>query len=246
MATTLAAPRQEDGGPVASPSRRWRRTSLIRDHLAGRRDGRRGLPLVRRSSDAASVEPPGHLLVIWSDAEHRIDLRFRELLTQTSADRVEHAAAGPRLETLQARIAEFQQRLAALMAAGPATGRRMGEAELPESLVLRRRANEFERKARYLRKEITESRNGLVALEVRQLELAERIDVALDAAQSDGRALATTAERRVAAYLKGAGRTHPDPSALIAAAPTLSWRPPTWLEFAGTHDLIDSLRGNDR
>lgn len=244
MATTLASPRQ-DVAPAAPPARR-RRVSPIRDHWAGRRDGRRGLPLVRPNADGAVVEPPGHLLSIWTHAEHRIDLRFRELVTQTSQDRVEHAAAAPRRQLLQLRISEYEKRLAAHLAAGPETARRMGEADLPDSLITRRRANEFERRSRYLRKVITESRQELTALEVRQLELAERLDVALDAAQSDGRGLVTQAERRVAAYLKGAGRTHPDPSALIAAAPDLRMKQPTWLAFATAEDLINSLRGNDR
>jgi hypothetical protein len=117
----------------------------------------------------------------------------------------------------------------------------MGEKNLPESHVTRRRAAELERRKQYLRKGITEARSQLVALETRQLYLEASIQVALSAALGDANVIGAQADRRVTSYLRGACRTHPDPHAVAAASGDLRRPTPAWLSLASAHDLISTV-----
>lgn len=235
------------GHRSADPPRRPRAVSLVStDRWAGWRDGRRGLPQVRGSTDGPRIEPSGHLLSTWAAASQRIDTRFRELLAQTADDRVELAGSRPRRAVLRLRVEEHERRLAVLREQGPDPDRRMGEAALPDSQVQRRRRAEFARQLRRLRKQVTEARNELADLESRQLHLAARIEVSLDAAQGDARVLTVNGDRRVASYLKGACRTHPDPSAIVAASAALRRPDPDWMSVTNAHDLMNLLNGGTR
>lgn len=235
---TTPTPTQASAGPA--PRARRRRVAF-RDFWSGWVDGRRGLPVVSTDAGRVSLVPTGHMLAAWALAGQGMDDRYRALVSQTADDRVEHASAEPRRNALGVRIEEYSDRLAQLVETGPARERRMGEKNLPESHVTRRRAVELERRTRHLRAEITEARGELVALETRQLHVEARIQVALSAALGDANVIGAQADRRVASYLKGACRTHPDPQAVAAASADLRRPEPEWLELASAHDLMSTV-----
>ena len=238
--TTTAPParRRASAGPAPRPKRR---RVALRDFWSGWVDGRRGLPVVNAASGQLALVPTGHMLAAWALAGQQIDDSYSALISLTADDRVEYASAEPRRNALLVRVEEYSDRLAQLVETGPARERRMGEKNLPESHVTRRRAGELERRKRYLRKEITEARNELVALETRQLHVEARIQVALSAALGDAKVIGTQADRRVASYLTGACRTHPDPQTVAAASANLRRPEPAWLSLASAQDLISTV-----
>jgi hypothetical protein len=232
------------GAPMRAPSAPPRPSSgarrrFLRDRFSGVLDGRRGLPAVAvPHAGLPTVVPTGHLLAIWSLAAQQLDDRHRAMMAQTADDRVELASAPPRREYLEQRIRDYSARLDQNLAAGPARERRMGEQDLTAEHVARRRRNEQERRIRHLRKEITQARTDLVALETRQLQLAARIETALAVAQGDAQAIGSRADRRVASYLKGACRTHPDAHLVVAASAALRRPEPEWTRLHTAQDLI--------
>jgi hypothetical protein len=213
----------------------------FRDFWSGWVDGRRGLPVVTANTRGPVLIPTGHMLAAWALSGQRMDDRYRALVSQTADDRVEYASAEPRRNALTVRIEEYSDRLVQLVEAGPTRERRLGEQNLPDSHVTRRRAGELERRKRHLRKEITEARNELVALETRQLHVEARIQVALSAALGDANVIGAQADRRVASYLKGACRTHPDPQTVAAASADLRRPEPAWLNLASAQDLMSTV-----
>lgn len=238
--TTIATstPTRTPAGPAPRPKRR---RVALRDFWSGWVDGRRGLPVVTVEGGRLLLVPTGHMLAAWALAGQRTDDRYRALVSQTADDRVEYAAAEPRRKALGVRTGEYSDRLEQLIETGPVRERRIGEKRLPESHVTRRRAGELERRKRDLRKVITEARNELVALETRRLHVEARIQVALSAARGDANVIGAQADRRIAGYLKGACRTHPDPQTVAAASADLRRPEPAWLSLASAHDLISTV-----
>ena len=218
-----------------------RRTSVLRDSWAGWVDGRVGLPVVTADGAHLTLVPTGHMLSAWALSVQGIDDRYRALVAETAEDRVEYATAEPRRKALRYRLLEVAEELSRLEATDPATDRRLGEDHLPESHVVRRRATELERRRRRLRREISEARDELVVLETRQLHVEARIQVALSAALGDAKVIGAQADRRVANYLKGACRTHPDPQAVATASADLRRPEPAWLSLASAQDLISTV-----
>jgi hypothetical protein len=209
------------------------------DFLAGWREGRRGLPvLVRADSGKVTMVPTGQLLSTWAGADARVHDVYRKLIARTGDARVELASIEPSRELLNGRIDDLGAQLRHALAAGPGTDRRMGEDNLPESLVVRRRAQEHDRRIGYLRRTISEARNSLQALDSREKQLHESVRVALDAARAQARLILADADCRVAGYLKGACRTHPDPQGLAGAPAELRRPEPRWLTAARPEDLI--------
>lgn len=249
MTSLMSAPRSHtdaDPGPRRASSRV--RRLFLRDYRAGWLDGRRGLPIITSAPapERPEIVPSGHLLGTWALAGQRMDQRWRALVAQTADDRVEHASTDPRRQALTNRLADDRARLAQLQETGPAAIRRMGESALPESQVTRRRERELERRLRQQRREIRASLDELAGLETRQLALAARLEVALTAAQGDAAVIGADADRRVASYLKGACRTHPDPQSVVAATAVLRRADPDWMGLQSAHDLISTVKGNDQ
>lgn len=216
-----------------------------REHLAGWRDGRRGMPVLGSDGDGVELVQTAHMLSVWSQADERLGTEYARLLERTRADRTEYRQHEPRIAHLKTSLAEFQERLRVAEAAGPESGRRMGEHLLPDDQVQRRRRREFERRLRYLRKEIAERRNELTALEARRLQLEEQMEAALREARASGQRALGTAHRRIATYLKGACRTHPDAAALAHAVDPLRPSRPGWLELNSARDLMTTTEDDE-
>jgi len=177
-------------------------------------------------------------MAILAECVEGTEAALRALLADTHADRVEQASAEPRMRMLRIRIEEHEERLSAALAHGPGQQRKMGEARLPDSQVGLRRAAEHDRLVAGLRARIAGARAELEAIETGQLQQLARIDAAIRRAHATVRAHRARADRRIAAYVRGAARTHPDVPGLLGAAGGLAIPEPPWLRASSADDLL--------
>lgn len=230
--------------PVSSAPRRsiWkglpvgRRT--WRDFVVGWRDGRRGIPLLLVAGEGVAVAPSGHLHSMWAQLAQDLATEHRWLLAQTREDRMEFAVYEPKIGYLFQSLRESEDELSATIAQGPATGRRLGERALPEDQVQRRRRLEHEQRVREVREEIAKQRNELSALGSRKLALESSIEAALRESVARGQRSIGATNHRIAAYLKGAARTHSSTADLAQAAVTAGPELPSWMQLTTARDLM--------
>jgi hypothetical protein len=174
-------------------------------------------PVLDRLRDQMSREV-AHLRA----AEAESTAATRVSLARLVAPAGEHAREEQRLEELQARLKEVTE-------AGPATGRRLGEDDLPEELVQLRREREHNRRLRAARKRVEFQKTVLSTLSAR--EHALRAGLVEARRSTDARVRLAGAERRSEAvtYLDGALGTHPQRRLLSEAALELTPRLPAYL-----------------
>ena len=208
---------------------RWVRHRLYASR--GRRDGRRSLPLM--SSDTAHPTPVldrlrdqmAHEVAHLRAAEAESTAATRVSLARLVAPAGERAREEQRLEELQARLHEVTN-------TGPATGRRLGEDDLPEALIQLRRQREHLRRLRAARKRVEVQKTVLSTLSAKEHALRAGLDEARRSTAA--RVRLAGAERRSEAftYLNGALGTHPQRRLLSEVALELTPRLPVHLATA--------------
>jgi hypothetical protein len=189
--------------------------------MRGRKDGRRGLPLV--TDDVARKTP---LLVrLGDEISCEASVIDAMAVRETAPLRVGLAkltAPGGEIDRERDRLDRLLSRREALMTAGPETGRRLGEDALSDDLVERRRRREHERSTRRLDERIEAQRTVLSNLAARERGL--EVQLAEASREVDARLRHVGANRRAeaATYLTGALRTHRHRPLLLAAIPELT------------------------
>lgn len=209
----------------------WTATSavmLMGDSLAGRRDGRRGLPLV---DDETAAGTP-RLEEIHRSSRSHLDRIRGEVLADSAGDVArEVELAENTLPRAKERLAEAESRLDDARSARVASGRRLGEESLPQDLVDRRREQESRRRIgramQRVEDERTEVRRAAAELEAVRRRLRRRADEAYAEAEQ----VYAWASRRATRYLHAALRRHPDRAAFAKAYPAFLPPPPTAIEW---------------
>lgn len=186
----------------------------------GRRDGRRGLPDV--SGDG--TQPTPALRHLADEIAWEADLVVARAVSDAAATRVALAkltAAGGGLDRENQRLQLLIERRDAVVAEGPQAGRRLGEEELPESFVLRRRQREHQKLVRKAAKKVEDQRTALSKLAAHEEVL--RAQLAENAREVEAQLRLVGADRRAEAscYLNGAVRTHRHRARLMTLLPVL-------------------------
>ena len=185
----------------------------LRFWLAGRSDGRRGLPEV--TDDTVSLSP-----VLDSLARQHDRVLARLVDDQLAADAEVHVTLAALtdergdLTRAKQRLEEMKRRLDRALAAGVDTGPRRGEHMLAEETVRLRRGREYRRRVHHARKRVEDEVTAVAQHDKQTRRLEEQLRIATVRLQSRARALGSRREAQATAYLSGAIRTHPDPLAL--------------------------------
>lgn len=211
--------------------RRTRRNALVRwlvhrvYAVRGRRDGRRGLPLV----SLAGGQPSPLLHRLGDDVVREVALLRALEVDDTVELRVSLAKlVGPagerdreeqRLQHLLIRLQELQEN-------DPDSVRRLGEEDLPEEFVQRRRRQEHERRVRSARKRVETQRTEVSKIAAKEHALRASLTEARRATEAQVRLVGAERKAEAAAYLHGALRTHPERPLLSALVPELAPRVP--------------------
>jgi hypothetical protein len=193
---------------------RPRRSALVRwlSHrqyaMRGRRDGRRGLPMVLPDAH----EPSPTLLRLNDAITREVDALYAEEAQATVATRVslarllapegDRAREEERLEELLARVDRFR-------AVGPATDRRFGEEELPDQTVRLRREREHDLRLRSALKRVEDQRTLLASLMTEEEALFAHLREARRVTDSQVHLVGAERQAEAASYLDGALATHP-------------------------------------
>ena len=185
----------------------------LRFWLAGRSDGRRGLPEV--TDDTVSLSPVldslarqhDRVLARLVDDQLAADAEVRVTLAALTDERGELTRARQRLE-------EMRRRRDQVLAAGVDPARRRGEQTLSAETVLLRRNREYWHRVHHARKRVEDEVTAVVQHDKQTRRLDEQLRIATMRLDSRARALGGRRQAQATAYLSGAIRTHPDPQAL--------------------------------
>lgn len=209
------------------------RVAEVRHYLAGRRDGRRCLPVL----DAAAA-PPAHLQRIRTAMSSVLDRRWTALLVQTNDDRLALSRLLPEIDRAEVRRDIARADLEAHLASPVRVERRFGEDRVPDDLVRRRRHREHAERTAALTADRDRTRNYVSQLLQQRSELESRMLLRLEIAQSEAREQHRLFSLGTKAYLRGAQRTHHDPESLVRLSPIFDFDLPEWASFDGLPEFL--------
>lgn len=196
--------------------RSWGATSalvLLRDRWAGRRDGKRGLPVV------AGVDPGGtpRLAEIHRTCQAHVDRIRLDVVAACAEDRVREVELEKYvIPRALERRAEAERRLDALRREGVRPGRRLGEDRLPQDLLDRRREQEAGRRLARAMKRLEDERTEVLKAQGELEATRRRLLDMRHAAHAQAEQVHAWASRRATRYLQGAQRRHPDRATFAA------------------------------
>jgi len=180
---------------------------LLRDRWAGRRDGRRGLPVVTE----ADLSGTPHLAEIHRTCHAHVERIRLEVLAAIAEDLVREVELERHvIPRAVERRDEAELRLNDLRREGVRLGRRLGEEHLPQDLIDRRREQEAGRRLARAMKRLEDERTEVLKAQG-ELEVTRRRQLDMrHAAHAQVEQVHAWASRRANRYLKGAQRRHPD------------------------------------
>lgn len=243
MTTVTALGFPEFWGGMGRPPRlprfaEW--VSIRRHKRAGRRDGRHFLPAV-----APGAVQPAHWQQINSAFQAAAQSRWTELVTVVAEDRIELAKLLPEIERAEKRHARAEQALAVHLANPPVIERRHGENRMPDDLVKRRRAREYDGITALLTESRTRKLNYWYQLGQGREGLEKAMTGQLRIAQSTIKEQHRLASLGVDLYLKGAQRTHHDPEALLREAHRFILPLPAWVVIDDLGEFLKLIEENE-
>lgn len=201
--------RSEPLQPMSDPGYpAWTR---LGDWLAGWRDGRRGMPDVTANGNDFRCAKIDSLNGHFDKASSQLSVAFEE---STAEDRANLTRLRHQVGDLSKQLATHERKLAELIARGPSTQVRIGEEKLGIEFSMIRREREFKNELNRRQQLVTGTRTSLASAAAEAEVLDQRIRSREGCFESQRKALLTTHNRRLAAYLAGVSRTHPNPSAI--------------------------------